>query len=64
MPGTLVSINVKAGDTVVQGGELAVVEAMKMQNVLRAPKSGIVKKVYVSAGASVGGEEILIEFEK
>ncbi|KAI8998070.1 carbamoyl-phosphate synthase L chain, ATP binding domain-containing protein [Gaertneriomyces semiglobifer] len=63
MPGTVVSVTVKEGDTVAEGSELAVVEAMKMQNVLRAPRVGKVKKVYVKAGASVQGDEVMIEFE-
>lgn len=46
MPGTLVSLAVKEGDVVVEGQEVAVVEAMKMQNSLAAPRSGKVKKVY------------------
>jgi propionyl-CoA carboxylase alpha chain len=37
---------------------------MKMQNVLKAPRAGKVKKVYVNPGQSVAGEEILIEFHK
>lgn len=63
MPGTVVSVNVKEGDAVAQGSEVAVVEAMKMQNVLRAPRAGKIKKVHVKAGQSVHGEEIMIEFE-
>ncbi|KAJ3378153.1 hypothetical protein HDU92_007612 [Lobulomyces angularis] len=63
MPGTVISISVKEGETVAEGTEVAIVEAMKMQNVLRAPRAGKIKKVFVKAGQSVGGEEILIEFE-
>ncbi|KAJ3295402.1 hypothetical protein BCR33DRAFT_763196 [Rhizoclosmatium globosum] len=64
MPGTVVNVNVKEGDVVAQGSELATLEAMKMQNMLRAPRAGKIKKVLVKAGQSVAGEEILIEFEK
>ncbi|TPX60831.1 hypothetical protein PhCBS80983_g01531 [Powellomyces hirtus] len=63
MPGTVVSISVTAGQTVAQGAELVVVEAMKMQNVLRAPCDGVIRAVHVQPGDSVGGDEILIEFE-
>ncbi|ORX88885.1 hypothetical protein K493DRAFT_267811 [Basidiobolus meristosporus CBS 931.73] len=63
MPGSVVSIAVKPGDVIAEGAELAVVEAMKMQNVLRATRVGKVKKVYTQPGTSVGAEEILIEFE-
>lgn len=63
MPGSVVSIAVKEGDVVAEGAELAVVEAMKMQNVLRAARIGKVKKVHVQPGASVTADEVLIEFE-
>lgn len=55
MPGKLVSLNVKEGDMVIEGQEVAVVEAMKMQNSLTAPRSGKVKKVHfkVRAGESL-----------
>ncbi|KAJ8323771.1 hypothetical protein O5D80_007657 [Batrachochytrium dendrobatidis] len=62
MPGSVVSISVKVDDVVSEGSELAVVEAMKMQNVIRAPRAGKIKKVNVQAGASVAGDEIMIEF--
>lgn len=64
MPGTVVSVSVQVGDVVAEGAELAVVEAMKMQNVLRAPRMGKIKAVHCTAGGSVGGDEILIEFEE
>eukprot|EP00742_Colponemidia_sp_Colp-10_P002013 GILJ01002150.1.p1 GENE.GILJ01002150.1~~GILJ01002150.1.p1 ORF type:complete len:709 (-),score=129.47 GILJ01002150.1:82-1896(-) len=63
MPGAVVSVAVKAGDEVVIGQELAVVEAMKMQNVLRASANGKVKKVTVKPGSTVAVDEILVEFE-
>ncbi|KAI8851498.1 carbamoyl-phosphate synthase L chain, ATP binding domain-containing protein [Chytridium lagenaria] len=58
MPGSVVSVAVKEGDLVAEGSELAVVEAMKMQNVLKAPRVGKVKKVLVKAGQSVAGDEV------
>jgi propionyl-CoA carboxylase alpha chain len=63
MPGSVVSINVKPGDTVAEGGEVAVVEAMKMQNILHSPRVGKVKKVHVQAGQSVSADEVIIELE-
>ncbi|KAJ2558096.1 hypothetical protein EV175_000959 [Coemansia sp. RSA 1933] len=63
MPGTIVSVAVKPGDTVAEGAEVAVVEAMKMQNVLRAPKAGTIKAVHVAQGSTVGGDDVLIELE-
>ncbi|KAI8809130.1 carbamoyl-phosphate synthase L chain, ATP binding domain-containing protein [Cladochytrium replicatum] len=58
MPGTVVSVSVKAGDVVAEGSEVAVVEAMKMQNVLRAPRVGKVAKVLVAQGANVQADEV------
>ncbi|KAJ1894104.1 hypothetical protein LPJ66_005386, partial [Kickxella alabastrina] len=63
MPGTIVSVAVKPGDTVAEGAEVAVVEAMKMQNVLRAPRAGVIKAVLVTPGSTVGGDDVLIELE-
>ncbi|KAJ3191468.1 hypothetical protein HK101_007685 [Irineochytrium annulatum] len=61
MPGSVVSVAVNEGDVVLEGAEMAVVEAMKMQNVIKAPRAGKVKKVLVKSGQSVAGEEIMIE---
>ena len=63
MPGTVVAITVKEGDVVAEGSEVLVVEAMKMQNVLRAPRAGKIKKILVISGQSVAADEILVEFE-
>jgi propionyl-CoA carboxylase alpha chain len=61
MPGLVVSIDVKAGAEVKAGDGVAVVEAMKMQNIIRAERDGVVAKVLVAAGASVAADEVLIE---
>ncbi|KAJ2576760.1 hypothetical protein GGH19_001904 [Coemansia sp. RSA 1807] len=63
MPGTIVSVAVKPGDVVAEGAEVAVVEAMKMQNVLRAPRAGTVKAVHVQPGSTVSGDDIMVELE-
>lgn len=63
MAGQLISVAVSAGQKVAVGQELAIVEAMKMQNVLRAQRDGVIKSVKASAGSSVALDEILIEFE-
>ncbi|RKP11407.1 carbamoyl-phosphate synthase L chain, ATP binding domain-containing protein, partial [Piptocephalis cylindrospora] len=63
MPGSVVSVAVKEGDMVAPGAELAVVEAMKMQNVLRASRVGRVRKVCIPAGSSVSADEVIIEFD-
>lgn len=62
MPGLLVSVAVKSGDEVDPGQELAVVEAMKMENVLRADESRTVASVLVSPGQSVSVDQPIIEF--
>ncbi|MGE3866703.1 MAG: biotin/lipoyl-containing protein, partial [Hyphomonadaceae bacterium] len=61
MPGLVVSIEVQAGQEVKTGEGVAVVEAMKMQNIIRAERDGVVAKVEVAAGASVAADEVLVE---
>jgi propionyl-CoA carboxylase alpha chain len=63
MPGLLVALHVAEGDKVEAGQPLAVVEAMKMENILRAGKSGTVKKVNAAAGASLAVDAIILEME-
>jgi biotin carboxyl carrier protein len=53
MPGVILSVSVQVGDQVVTGDEICVLEAMKMQQLLRADWSGIVTKVHVGAGQQV-----------
>jgi biotin carboxyl carrier protein len=53
IPGRVVSVAVTAGDPVVAGQRLLAVEAMKMENELRAPRDGIVERVEVSVGQTV-----------
>jgi propionyl-CoA carboxylase alpha chain len=61
MPGLLVSLHVKEGDAVQAGQPLATVEAMKMENILRAEKSGTVAKVNAQQGASLTVDEVILE---
>ncbi len=63
MPGLLVALNVKEGDKVEAGQPLAVVEAMKMENILRAEKSATVKKVNAVQGESLAVDAIILELE-
>ncbi|MDP3339710.1 acetyl/propionyl/methylcrotonyl-CoA carboxylase subunit alpha [Frigidibacter sp.] len=63
MPGLIVKINVAEGDEVQEGQALATVEAMKMENILRAERKGIVKKVAAAPGASLRVDEVIMEFE-
>jgi len=62
MPGRVVSVAVKAGDKVAIGQELVVVEAMKMQNVLRAERDCYVKEIKTKPGEDVQLDAILVEF--
>ncbi|MCH2311091.1 MAG: hypothetical protein MK362_01185 [SAR202 cluster bacterium] len=60
MPGMIISIAVKEGDQVVPGDEVCVLEAMKMQQTLRAEWAGIVDEIYVATGQQIqGGDKIL-----
>ena len=63
MPGLLVKLGVKVGDQVKAGEELAVVEAMKMENSLRAINDGIVAKISAKAGDSLMVDQAILEFE-
>ena len=64
MPGLLVSLSVDEGDTVEPGQALAVVEAMKMENILRAEKSTKVAKILAGPGDSLAVDQVIIEFEE
>lgn len=65
MPGTLISFSngVNVGGLVKEGQELCVVEAMKMQNIIRAPREGIVSKICVDEGAALVTDQVIFEFE-
>ena len=63
MPGLVVSVAAEVGQEVKAGEALLVVEAMKMENVLRAEVDGVIKTVSAEPGASVAADELLIEFE-
>jgi propionyl-CoA carboxylase alpha chain len=63
MPGLITAIHVEVGDKVEAGQPLAIVEAMKMENILRAEKSGVVKQVNAAAGDSLAVDAIILEME-
>ncbi|MAY86959.1 MAG: acetyl/propionyl-CoA carboxylase subunit alpha [Pseudooceanicola sp.] len=63
MPGLIVKVDVAVGDEVQEGQALCTVEAMKMENILRAEKKGIVSKVNAAAGDSLAVDDVIMEFE-
>jgi len=62
MPGVILEVSVKAGDKVKRGQQVAILDAMKMQNVIGAPKDGTIGDICVAAGQSVGHGEVLVTF--
>ena len=63
MPGVLRSLHVEAGEEIEAGQMVAIVEAMKMENVLRAEASGIIKSVNVEAGQSLAQGDLILEMD-
>ena len=63
MPGLLLSLAVSKGQEVKAGEELAVIEAMKMENVLRAQQDSVVKEIKASPGDSLAVDQVIVEFE-
>lgn len=64
LPGTIVELFIKDGDTVTAGQVVLVIEAMKMKNSIRSTRGGTIEKVLVSQGQSVAHKQALVEFEK
>jgi propionyl-CoA carboxylase alpha chain len=62
MPGLVVSLDVALGQEVKTGETVAIIEAMKMQNIIKAERDGVVKTVGAKAGDSVAADEVLVEF--
>ena len=63
MPGTILNVLVKAGDTVTEGQNLMVLEAMKMENEILSPKAGKVAQVAVTKGSTVATGDLLAVIE-
>ncbi len=63
MPGTILKVNVKVGDTVKAGDSVVILEAMKMENDITAPKDGVVKALFVDEKQTVAKGEALFEVE-
>lgn len=64
MPGLLREIAVAPGQQVKPGEKLAVIEAMKMENILRAEQSGVVAKIHATPGSSLAVDQIILEFSR
>jgi pyruvate carboxylase subunit B len=63
MPGTIIDVKVKVGDRVEAGGSVIVIEAMKMENEIQSPTSGIVVAIHVVKGEAVSPDETLLEIQ-
>ncbi len=63
MPGLVLDIRVSVGDEIAEGDPLLVLEAMKMENVLKSPTEGVIKSISVEKGQAVEKNQILVSFE-
>lgn len=63
IPGTIMEVLVTEGQQVHRGDALCVLDSMKMNNTISAANDGIVKKVYISVGQSIGKDAPMVEFE-
>ena len=62
--GTILEVNVKPGDVLARGQQVAILDAMKMHNVIGAPRAGTVAEVYVTAGQAVNHGDAIIKFKE
>ena len=63
MPGLILDIHVEAGQEVKEEDSLLILEAMKMENVVSSPRTGVIKEILVKKGMAVDKSQVLIEFE-
>ena len=63
MPGEVISIKVSEGDQIEKGRPVAILSAMKMEMVVQAPVSGIVKAIHIQQGMKLEGDDLLIDIE-
>ena len=64
MPGVILEVSVKVGDTVERGQQLAILDAMKMHNVIGAPRAGTIAEVFVEAGQNVDHGAAIVKFKE
>ena len=64
MPGVVLEVSVKAGDTVTRGQQIAILDAMKMHNLIGAPRNGTIAEVCVDAGQTVGHGDVIVTFKE
>ena len=64
MPGVILEVSVKAGDKVTRGQQIAVLDAMKMHNVIGAPRDGTIAEIFVAAGQNVGHGDAIATFKE
>ncbi len=62
MPGLVLDIRVSEGDEVKKGDPILVLEAMKMENIIKSPTDGVIKKINVKKGLAVEKNQVLINF--
>ena len=63
MPGLVLNILVNEGDTIAKGDSLLVLEAMKMENIIKSPTEGVIKKIHAVKGNAVEKNQLLISFQ-
>ncbi|MBX2843185.1 MAG: biotin/lipoyl-binding protein [Flammeovirgaceae bacterium] len=63
MPGLILDVLVKPGDTVAKGDKILILEAMKMENMLKSPGDGVLKSIEVKVGQNVEKNQVLVKFE-
>jgi biotin carboxyl carrier protein len=64
MPGVILEVMVKPGDTVERGQPVAVLDAMKMHNVVASPRAGVIAEVLVAAGQTVDHGEAILKYRE
>jgi biotin carboxyl carrier protein len=63
-PGTVLELHVKENSIIKKNEPICVIEAMKMQNIIKSPHSGLVKKIFVKKGEQIHADQILLEFKE